>query len=75
MTELSAKQKYGQALYILESSTENSLCKIIYDRKGQILGASMFGDRAKLVIEAVAIAMQGKVKIQDIALLQDLKSF
>ena len=75
MTELSAKQKYGQALYIWESSTENCLCKIICDRKGQILGASMVGDRAKLVISAVAIAMQGKVKIQDIAVLQDLKSF
>jgi pyruvate/2-oxoglutarate dehydrogenase complex dihydrolipoamide dehydrogenase (E3) component len=74
MTELSAKQKYGQALYILESSTENSLCKIIYDRKGQILGASMFGDCAKLVIEAVAIAMQGKVKIQNIAVLQELQN-
>jgi pyruvate/2-oxoglutarate dehydrogenase complex dihydrolipoamide dehydrogenase (E3) component len=75
MTELSAKQKYGQALYILESSTENSLCKIICDRKGQILGASMFGDRAKLVIEAIAIAMQGKVKIQNIAVLQEFECY
>jgi pyruvate/2-oxoglutarate dehydrogenase complex dihydrolipoamide dehydrogenase (E3) component len=73
MTELSAKQKYGQDLYIWESSTENSLCKIICDRKGQIFGASMFGDRAKLVIEAIAIAMQGKVKIQNIAVLQELR--
>ncbi len=73
ITELSAKQKYGQSLYILESSDENSLCKIICDRKGQILGASMFGDRAKLVIEAIAIAMQGKVNIQNIAVLQELQ--
>jgi pyruvate/2-oxoglutarate dehydrogenase complex dihydrolipoamide dehydrogenase (E3) component len=73
MTELLAKQKYGQALYILESSTENSLCKIICNYKGQILGASMFGDHAKLVIEAIAIAMQGKVKIQNIAVLQELQ--
>jgi pyruvate/2-oxoglutarate dehydrogenase complex dihydrolipoamide dehydrogenase (E3) component len=73
MTELLAKQKYGQALYILESSTENSLCKIICNYKGQILGASMFGDRAKFVIEAIAIAMQGKVKIQNIAVLQELQ--
>ncbi|GBO53561.1 mercuric reductase [Pseudanabaena sp. lw0831] len=73
MTELLAKQKYGQALYILESSTENSLCKIICDHKGQILGASMFGDRAKLEIEAIAIAMQGKVKIQNIAVLQEFQ--
>jgi pyruvate/2-oxoglutarate dehydrogenase complex dihydrolipoamide dehydrogenase (E3) component len=73
MTELFAKQKYGQALYILESSTENSLCKIICNHKGQILGASMFGDRAKLVIEAIAIAMQGQVKIQNITVLQELQ--
>ena len=73
MTELSAKQKYGQDIYILESSTENSLCKIICDHKGLIHGASMFGDRAKLVIEAIAIAMQGKVKIQNIAVLQELQ--
>jgi pyruvate/2-oxoglutarate dehydrogenase complex dihydrolipoamide dehydrogenase (E3) component len=73
MTELFAKQKYGQALYILESSAENSLCKIICNHKGQILGASMFGDLAKLVIEAIAIAMQGKVKIQNIAVLQELQ--
>ena len=33
----------------------------------------MFGDRAKLVIEAIAIAMQGKVKIQNIAGLQELQ--
>jgi pyruvate/2-oxoglutarate dehydrogenase complex dihydrolipoamide dehydrogenase (E3) component len=73
MTELFAKQKYGQALYILESSTENSLCKIICNHKGQILGASMFGDLAKLVIEAIAIAMQGKVNIQHISVLQELQ--
>ncbi len=73
MTELLAKQKYGQALYILESSAEDRLCKIICNHKGQILGASMFGDRAKLVIEAIAIAMQGKVEIQNIAVLQELQ--
>ncbi|PZV12503.1 MAG: hypothetical protein DCF20_17405 [Pseudanabaena sp.] len=73
LTELSAKQKYGPALYILENSAENSLCKIICNHKGQILGASMFGESAKLVIEAIAIAMQGKVKIQNIAVLQELQ--
>ena len=74
MTETSAKQKYGQDLYILESYAENiGLCKIICDRKGQILGASVFGDRAKLVIDPIAIAMQGKVKIQNIVGLQELE--
>jgi pyruvate/2-oxoglutarate dehydrogenase complex dihydrolipoamide dehydrogenase (E3) component len=72
MTEIVAKQKYGQSLYIFDSYVENGLCKIICDRHGQILGASMIGDRAKLVIEAIAIAMQGKVKIQNIAVLQEL---
>ena len=74
MTEALAKRKYGQDLYVLESYAEDiGLCKIICDRKGQILGASVFGDRAKLVIDAIAIAMQGKVKIQNIVGLQELK--
>jgi pyruvate/2-oxoglutarate dehydrogenase complex dihydrolipoamide dehydrogenase (E3) component len=75
MTELSAKQKYGEDISILESSTENGLSKIICNHKGQILGASMFGDRAKLMIEAIAIAMQGKVKIQNIAVLQEFECY
>ncbi len=73
MTEILAKQKYEQSLYIFDSYPENGLCKIICDRHGQILGASMIGDRAKLVVEAIAIAMQGKVKIQNIAVLQELE--
>jgi pyruvate/2-oxoglutarate dehydrogenase complex dihydrolipoamide dehydrogenase (E3) component len=73
MTEALAKKKYG-TLYILESYVENmGLCKIIGDRQGQILGASMYGDRAKLVIEAIAIAIQGKISIQNIAVLKELK--
>jgi pyruvate/2-oxoglutarate dehydrogenase complex dihydrolipoamide dehydrogenase (E3) component len=74
MTEALAKRKYRQNLYMLQSYAEDiGLCKIICDRKGQILGASVFGDRAKLVIDAIAIAMQGKVKIQNIVGLQELK--
>jgi len=73
MTELSARQKYEKDLYILDSDAENSLGKIICDRQGQILGASMYGDRAQFVIEAIAIAMQGKVKIQNIKGLQELR--
>ncbi|OYQ62094.1 hypothetical protein B9G53_23920 [Pseudanabaena sp. SR411] len=72
MTEVLARLKYKQ-VYVLDSDAENGLCKIICDRQGQILGASMFGDRAQLVIEAIAIAMQGKVKIQDIGVLQELR--
>ncbi|WP_434684261.1 FAD-dependent oxidoreductase [Pseudanabaena minima] len=72
MTEVLARLKYKQ-VYVLDSYVENGLCKIIGDRQGQILGASMFGDRAQLVIEAIAIAMQGKAKIQDIGVLQELQ--
>jgi pyruvate/2-oxoglutarate dehydrogenase complex dihydrolipoamide dehydrogenase (E3) component len=72
MTESLARLKYKQ-VYVLDSDAENGLCKIICDRQGQILGASMFGDRAQLVIEAIAIAMQGKVKIQNIGVLQELR--
>ena len=72
MTEVLARLKYKQ-VYVLDSYAENGLCKIICDRQGQILGASMHGDRAQLVIEAIAIAMQGKVPIQNIAVLQELQ--
>ena len=72
MTESLARLKYKQ-VYVLDSYAENGLCKIICDRQRQILGASMFGDRAQLAIEAIAIAMQGKVKIQNITGLQELR--
>ncbi|PZO39231.1 MAG: hypothetical protein DCF19_14795 [Pseudanabaena frigida] len=75
MTEALARSiSDDRPLYILESATENiGLCKIICDRNGQILGASIFGDRAESAIEAIAIAMQGKVKVQDIAVLPELQ--
>ena len=77
LTEALAKQQFGK-IYILENILESAskqmgLCKIICDVHGQILGASMIGDRAVVVIEAIAIAMQGQVKIQNIAGLPDLQ--
>jgi pyruvate/2-oxoglutarate dehydrogenase complex dihydrolipoamide dehydrogenase (E3) component len=57
---------------VLESSSKLGLCKVICDRQGHIVGASMLGDQSKLVIEAMNIAMQGKVKVQDIG-MEDLQ--
>ena len=62
-----AQQKHQ--LNILETvTTDGGLCKIIYDLQGQVLGASMYGAQAELVISAVAIAMQGKVRLQELNL-------
>ncbi|WP_082429400.1 NAD-binding protein [Pseudanabaena sp. 'Roaring Creek'] len=73
LTESAAKN-LGRSTYVLESANENmGICKIICDRQGKILGASMYGERAKLAIKAIAMAMQGKIKIQNIEVLQELQ--
>ncbi|OIP75370.1 MAG: hypothetical protein AUK48_07820 [Oscillatoriales cyanobacterium CG2_30_44_21] len=59
-------------VHILESSSELGLCKVLCDRQGQILGASILGDRSKILIEAINIAIQGKVKVQDVG-IEDLQ--
>ncbi|MBD2175911.1 NAD(P)/FAD-dependent oxidoreductase [Pseudanabaena sp. FACHB-1998] len=74
MTELAAQQQKLKSICILESASTNlGLCKIICNHQGLILGASMVGDNAKIVIEAIAIAMQGKVKVQDLSILEDMQ--
>lgn len=61
-------------VYVLESVDEQmGLCKIICDRDGQILRASMIGEQAKFVIEAIAIAIQSKIKVQHLDILPDLQ--
>ncbi|PZU95103.1 MAG: hypothetical protein DCE90_13510 [Pseudanabaena sp.] len=58
----------SNAVHTLESANELGLCKVICDRQGHVLGASILGDHSKLVIEALNIAMQGKVKVQDLGI-------
>lgn len=60
-------------VHILDSCSELGQSKVICDRQGHIIGASVLGDRSKLVIEAINIAMQGKVKVQDLD-LEDLQT-
>lgn len=74
ITEAHAKKSYGKNIYIFHSSTQHlGTCKIICDRHGHILGASMFGKQSKFIIESIAIAMQGNIKVQNISLLQELE--
>jgi pyruvate/2-oxoglutarate dehydrogenase complex dihydrolipoamide dehydrogenase (E3) component len=73
MTEALARQQCRSRLVVLESYVEQmGLCKVICDQYGQILGASMVGEQAKLVIDAIAIAMQSQIKVQNITVLQEL---
>lgn len=73
MTEALAAKQYRSKLVVLESYVEQmGLCKIICNQHGQILGASMVGEQAKLVVDAIAMAMQSKIKIQDMRGLSEL---
>ncbi len=57
------------SINVLETvTTDGGLCKIVSDAQDKILGASMYGDRAEFVIRSLAIAMQGKVKLQELNL-------
>lgn len=67
MTAAIAKQKCR--IKVIETvTTDGGLCIVTCDAHGKILGASMYGDRAEFVIRALAIAMQGKVKLQELNL-------
>jgi pyruvate/2-oxoglutarate dehydrogenase complex dihydrolipoamide dehydrogenase (E3) component len=67
MTAAIAQQK--NKIKVLETvTTDGGLCKITCDTQGKILGASMYGDRAEFVIRSLAIAMQGKVRLQELNL-------
>ncbi|NUN66147.1 NAD(P)/FAD-dependent oxidoreductase [Pseudanabaena biceps] len=58
----------SKSICVLESASgEMDLCRVICDRQGYILGASMVGNHARLVIDTIAIAMQGKIKVQELA--------
>lgn len=58
----------SKSICVLESASgEIDLCRVICDQQGYILGASMVGSHARLVIDAIAIAMQGKIKVQELA--------
>ncbi|MBD2186955.1 FAD-dependent oxidoreductase [Pseudanabaena mucicola] len=73
MTEALAAKQYRAKLVVLESYVEQmGLCKIVCNQHGQILGASMVGEQAKVVVDAIAMAMQSKIKIQDLRGLPEL---
>lgn len=66
--------KSGKSLEVWESASADwGFCKIICNRQGVILGASMVGAQAQMFIEAIAIAIQGKVKMPDLAILEGME--
>jgi hypothetical protein len=69
---LAARLRYGKDLYVLQHHSEDgSTCKLLCRCNGEIVGADVLGDSAVAVMEAVAIAMHGRLKIQQMSTLAD----
>ncbi len=73
MTELTARLKYGQDLYVLrQESVDGEFCKLICRRNGEIVGAHILGDRAQDLISTVVIAKHHKLRVHQLAEIADL---
>jgi pyruvate/2-oxoglutarate dehydrogenase complex dihydrolipoamide dehydrogenase (E3) component len=78
LTEASAREKYGRKINVLRwPYTENDraqaerktegFVKVITNRSGKILGASMVGEHAGELIQMWSLAMQKKMKVSAMA--------
>ncbi len=78
LTESIARQQYGNDIIVLKtyfnnlaksqiSSKTTGFCKILVRRNGTIIGASIIGVSAEEIINAIALAMTKKLKIEAIA--------
>jgi pyruvate/2-oxoglutarate dehydrogenase complex dihydrolipoamide dehydrogenase (E3) component len=78
MTEIEARLQYGQDLFTLQKTaqktsqnTDPEFCKLLCRRNGKIVGAHAVGNNALDIIETVAIAMNAKLNVYQIARLAD----
>jgi pyruvate/2-oxoglutarate dehydrogenase complex dihydrolipoamide dehydrogenase (E3) component len=78
MTEIEARLKYGQDLFTLLKTPQNSLqiadpefCKLLCHRNGKIIGAHAVGNNALELIETIAISMHAKLNIYQLAQMAD----
>jgi pyruvate/2-oxoglutarate dehydrogenase complex dihydrolipoamide dehydrogenase (E3) component len=75
MTEISARLRYGKDVYTLRHNYEDfGFCKLLCRKNGEILGASVVGDGADNAIATVAIAINSKLKIKQLAQLADIST-
>lgn len=78
MTEMSAKEKYGESVRIyrqeykdthrgLSDDKMRGLAKVICDDSGRILGATIIGERAAELINELIVAAKADMKFQQLA--------
>ncbi len=78
LTEQKARDKYERDLHVrafgigkvdraVSENDKLGLLKIIARKNGQILGASIVGERASEAITEIAVAMRNKLKVGDLA--------
>jgi pyruvate/2-oxoglutarate dehydrogenase complex dihydrolipoamide dehydrogenase (E3) component len=80
MTEFQAKRRYGDAVVVLRQSFKalakanlsnetTGFCKLIVRTNGEILGAHLVGAETEEVVGAIALLMQNRIKITNLAQL------
>lgn len=75
MTEIFARLKYGQDLYVLRDQIPDlGFCKVLCRGNGEIVGAHMVGAGSREAIGTIAIAMHNKIKIPQLEQLKDISS-
>jgi pyruvate/2-oxoglutarate dehydrogenase complex dihydrolipoamide dehydrogenase (E3) component len=77
MNEIEARLKYGQDLFTLLNTSQIAdpeFCKLLCRRNGKIVGAHAVGNNATELIETVAIAMQSKLNVYQLAQMVDAAS-
>ncbi|MBZ8181164.1 dihydrolipoyl dehydrogenase family protein [Oscillatoria salina] len=78
MTEAQARQRYGKEVFVVREYFQSNaraqilgettgFCKFIIRRQGEILGAHIVGVEAGELISAIAVAIQQKIKLSDLA--------
>ncbi|HBE20694.1 MAG TPA: mercuric reductase [Cyanobacteria bacterium UBA11149] len=78
LTEETARERYGKDIWVVRQYFKNldkghilgettGFCKFVVRRNGEILGASIVGVEASELIGAIALSIQHKIKLGDIA--------
>jgi pyruvate/2-oxoglutarate dehydrogenase complex dihydrolipoamide dehydrogenase (E3) component len=78
LTEVQARRRYGSDVLVLRQYFKTVLkahirgettgfCKLIVRRNGKIVGAHMVGAEAEELIGAIALTMQNRLSVQDLA--------
>ncbi|MDX2255190.1 MAG: NAD-binding protein [Pseudanabaenaceae cyanobacterium bins.39] len=60
-----------QSIALESVTTDGGLCKVICDRHGYIVGASICSNQAEEILEAIALAMQGRIKVCELCFFSE----